>query len=414
VGWLSALAVAVGPGAAYVGAHFGTPVFGLACALTWVAFWQLLTSPTPTFGRAAFFSAACLAMGLIRPEGALFAAFFLAALVAFQGLRRSLSLLRVFAGIFGVAGTAYFAWRWGYFGHPLPNPAYKKGGFALANLVLAVRNAAVLTLPFAAPMLAGLVSGDPTQRRRSLAIVAPAAAAALSFAFLSNEMNFGLRFQYPVFLFCVLSCWPVFAAIWPREGARVAPPVVLAVGAAVVGYVAIASKVQHHPDGRAAVARALRPFADRGYTLVTSEAGLLPFYSGWRSVDAWGLNDREIAHGSGAIDLVRLRRERPQLIVLHETCSPLLGLRCPESADAWSGMVRALHAYAQEQDFAVAALWGESPFDTHTYLVARDFKDSAQVVEAIRGVAAYPWYASGGTGFNFAPLAVPVRAEAGR
>ena len=55
--------------------------------------------------------------------------------------------------------------------------------------------------------------------------------------------------------------------------------------------------------------------------MATTEAGLLPLYSTWSAVDAWGLNDAFIA-SNGGITEEYLDRYRPEVIVFHAYFSP--------------------------------------------------------------------------------------------
>ena len=43
--------------------------------------------------------------------------------------------------------------------------------------------------------------------------------------------------------------------------------------------------ITYAKDGRYDVAVMLSKYADRHYTIATTEAGLLPLYSGWRAID---------------------------------------------------------------------------------------------------------------------------------
>ena len=81
--------------------------------------------------HAVLFGCSCLLMALTRPEGALLALFMLAAILVFTGVRDGTRILVAFVALVGVLGLAYFVWRWTYFGSPLPNPYYKKGGGTL-------------------------------------------------------------------------------------------------------------------------------------------------------------------------------------------------------------------------------------------------------------------------------------------
>jgi uncharacterized membrane protein len=50
-------------------------------------------------------------------------------------------------------------------------------------------------------------------------------------------------------------------------------------------------QITYQSEGRYEVAQYLSQYADKHYTLASTEAGLLPLYSGWQAVDTWGLND---------------------------------------------------------------------------------------------------------------------------
>ena len=110
-------------------------------------------------------------------------------------------------------------------------------------------------------------------------------------------------------------------------------------------------------DGRYDVAMRLASLADRGYVMATSEAGLLPFYSGWKSVDTWGLNDVTIAH-ERRLTPAYLDRYRPHLIMFHAHFAPDYQPSRP-SPDAWEEMCLVLRDYATEHGYQLAALWGK-------------------------------------------------------
>ena len=57
-----------------------------------------------------------------------------------------------------------------------------------------------------------------------------------------------------------------------------------------------------HPDSRYDIGLALQPFANQGYVFVSDEAGLIPFYSKWTSIDA----------GGSMINGLLITRESPQ------------------------------------------------------------------------------------------------------
>jgi hypothetical protein len=138
----------------------------------------------------------------------------------------------------------------------------------------------------------------------------------------------------------------------------------------------------------------LRDYRRHNYALVTTEAGLLPFYSTWRAVDAWGLNDQFIAH-EGGITEEYLDRYRPEVIVFHAYFSPGTPDRGPRIENrslgpAWYRMVMTLKAYAEKNDYALAGVFGRNAYDTHYYYVRSGFARSREIRDRIRALD-YRW-----------------------
>ncbi|NMB53727.1 MAG: hypothetical protein GYA15_03420 [Leptolinea sp.] len=507
---ISAVFLLCGPGLRYVEAGFGTTFFALFCALSWLAGRYALEKPGST-GRALSFAVSCLLMGLIRPEGVLIAGFMLLGIIAKNGWKKSARLTTIFAGVFLLLGGAYFLWRWNYFGYPLPNPFYKKGGgnlyfdslreavFGLFELsfpfwlVYAVcvilaeytslersvfirgwwmntrdglngflqsesRGRLVKTTQIAGGILvigfilglfrpssslhetlvlgrystqyagfllallmtglAGLtISGWlpvyelPDAKKQSvdggsntfldsglvletLYAVIPILGFTLMWVLLSNEMNTLYRFQYPI-LPIVLMTWPLLMDVfcqsikmpdfesWPSNLRGAALLAVLLLGIGLVWTQAHRWTIDYRPEGRYEVAEFLAQYADRQYTIATTEAGLLPLYSGWQAVDTWGLNDAWIAHNDG-ITAEYLEKAHPEIIMFHAYFSPIYPLM--EAGDAWGRMTLMLDTYAREKGYTLAAAYGESPVDTHYYYVRPDFPESGEIVTFIRSL----------------------------
>jgi len=407
---VSAGYLAVGPGLRYASAYFGTPLFVLlACTTWWLAI--RLSREGASLGVAAGFALSGLVMGLIRPEGVLLAVLMLLAVVSARGLRGSGKAIACFVVVFGVLGGAYFAWHWSYFGHPLPNPFYKKGGGALhvGGLVSAVRGAARFLLPFSLAFAAALRK-RATARRIVFPLI-PVAGFVAIWVLLSDEMNYLWRFQYAIQPI-VLLAWPPLVMGVAREWRL--PPladlarnqrVVLRLLAAMVfvGLLGYHHRMSRLPiqftDGNYAVGTALRGYAEKGYTMAITEAGLIPLYSGWRAIDTWGLNDAWIAH-HGGVTPDYLDRHKPHLIIFHAYFSP----QTPVPRETpWDDMVLGLRDYARERGYVLAAVFGTSPYDTQHYYVRPGFADSAALVATIRAVR-YTSMSSGKPCFNYAML----------
>lgn len=508
---LSAVFLLLGSGLLYAEASFGTPLFALFCALSWLSAQYTIEKPDSS-ARALLFAITCLLMGLIRPEGVLVAGFILMAVLYRLGWKLAARILIIFFGVFMVLGGAYFLWRWNYFGYPLPNPFYKKGGGSLYPLSLkeawnAVRElsfpfwlvfaggfiyitwlgldyflfsrrwwkdlsrflhslmepsgrrqivliarslGSVLLIVFlmgllrrssdlhnelvfgrysanyASLLLASLTTGiiaffagkwlpvveqsaadnigreTPTRwneaQRELLRVTVfstiPVMGFTLMWVLLSNEMNYMWRFQYPI-LPIILMTWPLLLdrlwrisvlpklVDWPKN---IRGPFTLAVILLTVGLAAVQVdrwKINYQPDGRYDVAEFLAGNADKQYTIATSEAGLLPLYSGWQAVDTWGLNDSWIAH-NGGITGEYLAQIDPEIIMFHADFSPLNPK--DEAGDAWGAMTLTLENYARSNGYALAAAYGESPADTHYYYVRPDFPESDEIIEFIQSL----------------------------
>jgi hypothetical protein len=407
--WISAAFVALGPATAYVESCFGTPVFAFAAALTWSVALRLRRDPE-SIRLTLLFSLAGLVTGLIRPEGVFLAGLMALALPVATGLRRAARPLALFVAVFAILGGAFFLWRWSYFGQPLPTPFYKKGGgLHWGALYTSVYAACRLCFPFLLLWPLALRSGSALRRAAFSWI--PAGGFILLWVLLSDEMNILFRFQYAVVPLVAMS-WPDWVAGLGRDlrlpalrdlepGARRGAVLFLAVAA--LGALAVQLLLYRHEvpadDGRREVGKILAGYRGRGYTLVTSEAGLLPFYSGWRSVDAWGLNDPEIARRG--LTTERLEREHPEVIAFHAYRSPLVP--APLGDDPWSRMVATLESYARTRGYVLAASFGHTPFETHTYYVRSGFPGAAALVARIRAVR-YVWYAGNRPAVDFAAV----------
>jgi hypothetical protein len=417
----SALYLSVGTGLSYVAAYFGTPFFALAATISWVLALLLMDHQAQSVPLSAAFALSSLTMALIRPEGAILAILMLAAIVALRGARRSAKIALAFVVVFGSLGVAYLLWRWDYFGYPLPNPFYKKGsGIYWDSLENSVRNTLRMALPFVLAFILGL--GQPTTARRTMAILLPIVGFSAAFILVSDETNFGARFQYAVLPIVLLSWLPL--ARWatggltlprdrrPRLAIMVA---MIAAGVMLVSYSWLQNcfftsyqrtcAVPYAADGRLDLGKLLSEYRGRGYTMATTEAGLLPYYSGWTAVDTWGLNDQWIAH-HGEVTAEYLDRYQPHIIAFHAYFSPLVPPRLtePNLAQDWFRMTVTLKEYAETRGYILAAVFGDSPYDTHYYYVRPDFADSQRIVRQISTMPRYYWFATGKKSINYASL----------
>ncbi len=406
------LAVATGP--IYITTCFGAPVFALFASLSWFfALRAILWGSSPA--NALGFGLFSLITGLVRPEGVILTLLMVVAALILRGWRGAVALVLAWVIFVVGLGAIYFLWRWHYFGYPLPNPFYKKGGgtLHLDGLRDSYTMLRAFSLPFLLLYLGGLLFRET--RRLLIGLLIPPVGFATAFILISSEMNLAGRFQYPALPLILMGVYPAAQVLWRqlqpeprREPLRPAHLYMLfAVLLLLLTYCRQAFyRSSFYPDGRAEVAKSLAQYRSKGYWMAVTEAGLLPFYSGWNAIDTWGLNDQWIAH-HGAITEEYLERYRPHLIVFHAYFSPVVPpdptARRSRRAIQWDQMVATLQRYAERRGYILAAVYGDTPRDTHYYYVRSDFPDAAAIVEQIRNTR-YIWYETGTVSVNYALL----------
>jgi len=425
--FITALYLGVGTGAWYVAAYFGTPFFALSAAITWGLGLLLMRTELPRRGISWGFALAALVTGLIRPEGVLLAGLVLLSVVVARGWNRSRGIVLVFAAVMFFLGGAYFVWHWDYFGHPLPNPYYKKGAGLLHwdSFYESFGN----LLRFGGPFALAFVLGIRTRKTLSwvVAFSLPLLLFAASFILISNETNFGGRFQYALWPMMLICYYPLVGSLpselglaWPTKSAPLARTAwimaAVVTSLALLNYGALQAcrltaqqqscGIAYEADGRYDVAKLLAEYRDKGYVIATTEAGLLPLYSGWSAIDTWGLNDAWIAH-HGDVTAEYLDRYRPQLIVFHAYFSPLVPASRAEKdlGHDWHRMTLTLLDYAESRGYVLAAAFGDSPYESHYYYVRTDFPDGESIARQISRLRDYRWFATGKKALNFAGLA---------
>jgi len=411
--WMAALSaayLAVGPGLRYASAWFGTPFFALFACAAWY-FANRLAKEEDSGAHGLGFTLCGLAMGLTRPEGVFLAVFMLAAIVYWRGWGPTRRIIATFVLVFAALGGAYFVWRWHYFGHPLPNPYYKKGGGELHWYALrsAVQGALRFTLPFTLPFIAAFRSREAA--RKAVFALIPIVGFVAIWVLVSDAMNYLWRLQYALVPLVVMS-WPplvegVFAE-WRlprwRDLERKSRVTLAVLGSIVFVWVLVYNhRMSRLPikfgDGNYTIATTLRDYAGKGYTMAVTEAGLLPYYSRWKALDTWGLNDPWIAR-HGIVTDAYLREKHPELIMFHAYFSAVTK---PHVSNDWDAMVMVLKDYAERNGYILAGDFGETPNDTFFYYVRPDFADSATIIRRIRE-ADYTWMSTGAKCLNFAML----------
>ncbi|RZQ64404.1 hypothetical protein [Amycolatopsis suaedae] len=298
-----------------------------------------------------------LLAGLLRPEGVLAA---LPALAVWLWHARSRPAARWWTGAAAAAGAGYFAWRWSYYGYPFPNTFYVKFGDLAAGEDWVWSTAAAF-LPLLASVLVLLV------RRQGLLIASTVAATYLAYALSGPSMDYVHRFAFHAFPVLCLAAGLAVAALRRWLG--------MLCGAVTIAWTALAGAwvpdlgtIADYGDdlGRAHVAigkgLADAPVPERARSLAVSDAGAIPYYSGWTTTDYLGLNDEAVTHGADVTSVVRAAA--PTVLVVTapgpEVPDVAYGLRIPDVSAGYRHVAAVWMRQAYYQHVLVVPEWADA------------------------------------------------------
>ncbi len=353
------------PAAMLIHAGFGAVVFSASIALVAIAMFRLTDRPTTR--NAIFLACAGVAAGFVRPEGFLVAGIFVVTSFAIVG-RPLLRKAILAGGILIVAALGFVLARWAYFGFPLPNPYYKKGGGTLHfdGLENSITFAATVgAIPILLLVLIGVLTAT---KRRWVAYVLCTGVLLGIWILVSSEMNFDYRFQFPIVVVVLLMVidlgsrelpnWARRVDSLPRSVRRSVPALVALV--LVAHYVATQHSLVRSPDAlpQQTIAKILAASDRHDLVVATTEAGYVCWQSGWTCIDLWGLNDERVAH-EGYLDQKALADLNPDVIVVHAPTSPTASSIHAGTGgflDGWTKMSEPVIRFAEGRRYVLAAL----------------------------------------------------------
>jgi hypothetical protein len=400
-----AVYLVAGPATKMAEGCFGAPVFAASLLCCWCAA-LLYVERGKTWGYGFLMAIFGFLSGLIRPEGVIVAVILLVATLYLTRARRAASLVVPFATVFILFGVPYFLWRWHYFGAPLPNPFYVKGGGHLypSSVEEAVKNLCELLFPVIPLIPLGWVS--PRTRRLATALAGVLVSFALMWVLLNNWNNHFMRFQYaifPIVLFTIpallVDLSPLGLPRWRDLSlqARAALAVAgLLATAGAAGYIDTRFDFLNNGFGMQIFAERLQPFAAHGHTMAVTEAGVLPLYSQWRTIDGLGLNDAYLAHhGAGSLTAY-FERQPPDVIMVHVDVSQVPRAELLVQVEGGEPVPGTPYeAFTRMADFAIrhgytmAAAYGSWECNLHIYWVRPGIADYDAILHSIRD---HPYY----------------------
>ncbi len=301
-------------------------------------------------GVARLVAILCLAATLTRPEGLLWSVL---AFVWLCSRKRAACVFaaRSFAICFVLPVLIFTLWRHQYFGDWLPTAFYVKheSPFNPDALTLALDLLFHQWLVVTVFLVVALSRFSLAQTSLLLLPVAHLA----SLVLINNEQNIVNRFQFPAWpALALLAVYGIFQLTDSASGGRRLAANLLA-GIALVA--SVVSPTLRQPSAALpdtiVLGQALRPLADRGLWLCASEAGALPFYSGWLTIDPHGLNDPFIAHSG--LTPAYLDRFAPAVIQFHTWRT---GDRLVTGGSPWGSMIGKLFEYCAWRGYVLTAV----------------------------------------------------------
>ncbi|MBI5169034.1 MAG: hypothetical protein HZA61_06075 [Candidatus Eisenbacteria bacterium] len=256
---------------------------------------------------------------LSRPETPLFLVLVALPSVLRPG-RGEWKSLAVLVGLVMLASAPYFAWKLRAFGTVLPNTLSAKArplsGFKL--VVEAYR----FVFPFLLPALLVLARGGHRLHRQIWFAFAGYTLAALNVA---PHVAHYLRFFLPVLGgVAVASGVALEHLVRSVEDARARQRVLVAVACTAFAFLLAPifemrtyaeNEARGYQHAHIPVGRLLAEAYGPTDVLAASDCGLVPFESGMRTIDIWGLTDRRIAtHG---FDRAYVMSQKPDVVVIH-------------------------------------------------------------------------------------------------
>jgi hypothetical protein len=348
-------------------------------------------------GRVGWASFASLGLCLFRPDGVVFVLPILGYLVA-SSKDKAKSLVKVGA-TFLVPGILYFAWRIHYFGEFFPLPfLVKSDARRVFGLVVAhsMQQSFKYLLLDAAVLLPGVMVRGLRPKYLFVGLIAVPTA---FYWMMRLDQNIGDRFFY----YLPLATAILIAVHWEQTPAP-SRRTLLRIGfgawlllIAMPFYRELRTFRDMQFDEAKSLAQELNAMPEHG-TMITTETGFLPYYSGWTTYDPWGLNTPEFAHRF--IQPADVERLRTDVIVAHpdqgESCLVQSGWQSQYGSRSWPNLTRNLVIGAGISRYELWLVsygskfyrqrrhWHYGEGDRECWFLLRDSPRYAGIVEALR------------------------------
>jgi len=238
-----------------------------------------------------------LLLPLTRPDGGLLSVF----AFAYYLWRRHSHIERpaFLAGIITL-GIAYFSWRYWYFGYLLPNTFYAK------QMQQITFSSILVKLALSIFYLGTICSLMMWIKQRDFRFIGLTALITYALAYLPSAswMNYADRFAFQLFVPAILASAYYVQSFSKQDFYKVCAALALIIIMIDCDTDTITGKMIYGPKNyytNRALGEKFSTFQDKHYTLMSTDVGALPYYSGWKTYDAFGLANATIAHQGNSL-----------------------------------------------------------------------------------------------------------------
>ncbi|MDF2940351.1 MAG: hypothetical protein K0R66_993 [Gammaproteobacteria bacterium] len=249
------------------------------------------------------FSLMALLTGLCRPEGNLFVVIFAVAIFFAVPKAQKWQFFNRMLLCYVLPGMVYFAWRYWYYGQLLPLPFYVKVNTAesfpgLHEVLSYIRDYALFYLAAALVYWAAV-----PKKKAFLAGISIALIIELILAIKTHPMmDYDHRYTYPLIILGLLSAFSVRTINIDRKKTVCIAVAILALVFGFHTYKMRHAVLQWNNTYNSSInsahirlGKALAACGDSSSIIALNDAGVIPYFSHWSSIDILGLNNKVIA-----------------------------------------------------------------------------------------------------------------------
>jgi hypothetical protein len=311
----------------YIYIHFlsglETPLFMLLILEIFIQSGKIIDGEKPS----GYFYFIALLLPLTRPEGVIFAA---SAMLVMLYKNKWRIPNHICFWLILVIGSIYAIWRYDYFGYLLPNTLHAKTEYF--GIMGSVYNLLEARYYIVAILITALVIGN---RKFTIATITTALVHLTAYVFTELAMNYAYRFfmqiYIPLFIYAVYfinqNNKKELSGYFCNKVTAYLTALLLIIlpnfdYPILSNHITMGTRMY---NSYKKVGDSLNKYKDKSYTLMVSDAGVIPYYADWKTYDSIGLVDIEIAHNKNNIEY--MRKISPDVIFMQAKGMDLSSLR---------------------------------------------------------------------------------------